>query len=282
MVSKLPQPNIDDLKLIDTIIDERIEPNKTYFCKNKKIWKSLLANYINESGNPEKINPSNSFSKDKNKFHNLYLKPKNTVKDKIICVLREHELNHCPFCGNLGNPFTLDHYLPKEDFPEYSIFSKNLVPMCAECQIKKSTKTTDLNGKRIFIHPYYDNFAEKEVFILRINPPYDIGTTFDLSVSNNLKLEEKNICFSHFKELEIKARYSKYIKGEYIRLKKLIKKRNDVDFSLDEMDSFLSGILEKAELNSINHWEAIFYRSVLGNLELKKYLLTLSLSILTS
>lgn len=274
MVSKLPIPSIDDINLLNTIISERNEPNKTYFYNNKNKLHSLLIDYIKENGNPEKINISNIFSNDKEKFHNLYLNPKNTVKDKIIDVLKDHDLNYCPFCGNLGNPFTLDHYLPKENFPEYSIFSKNLVPMCGECQLHKSTKTIDKNNKRIFIHPYYDNFAEKELLILKINFPYDQGTTFNLHVSNDLETAEKDICSRHFEELKIEKRYLRFFKGEYIRLKKLILKKNNNNFSLKLIDSFLLDILDRAELNSINQWEAIFYRSVLKNIELKKYLLT--------
>ncbi|MDQ7860344.1 HNH endonuclease [Peribacillus frigoritolerans] len=43
----------------------------------------------------------------------------------------------CAYCG-IGDTNYMDHYLPKDDFPEYSIHSYNLVPCCSYCNEKKS------------------------------------------------------------------------------------------------------------------------------------------------
>lgn len=70
----------------------------------------------------------------------------------------------CPYCGIQSN-VTVDHYLPKDVFPQFSVFSLNLVPACSDCQNKghKGTKHPE-RKRRInpsparFIHPYLDKF----------------------------------------------------------------------------------------------------------------------------
>ena len=53
---------------------------------------------------------------------------------------------------------TLDHYLPKEQNPQFAIFSENLVPACSRCNTLKRDKIVDEGiGVRLFLHPYFDN-----------------------------------------------------------------------------------------------------------------------------
>jgi len=58
-----------------------------------------------------------------------------------IVDLRKRANKHlavCPYCGIPGR-LTLDHYLPRATnaFPQFSVFSLNLVPACDACQSKK-------------------------------------------------------------------------------------------------------------------------------------------------
>ena len=62
-----------------------------------------------------------------------------TVETEPMTVLRGDLLKRisvarCPFCG-ISESSTLDHYLPKEQYPEFSVFPKNLVPSCAEAGV---------------------------------------------------------------------------------------------------------------------------------------------------
>lgn len=64
----------------------------------------------------------------------------------------------CAYCG-INFPATVEHYLPKSEFPEYSVCSYNLLPACAECNGIKGTKWCDPNGRKL-IHFYYDPIPE--------------------------------------------------------------------------------------------------------------------------
>jgi len=63
-------------------------------------------------------------------------------------------LSSCPFCGGDGAR-TIEHYLPQECYPEFSVYSLNLMPSCGSC----NTKRNDANayGAPIpLLHPFFD------------------------------------------------------------------------------------------------------------------------------
>ncbi len=65
----------------------------------------------------------------------------------------EHLL--CPMCGSMHSG-TLDHYLPKNGFPIFSVFSKNLVPAC-KCNSKRKETLLGANPGERVLHPYFDD-----------------------------------------------------------------------------------------------------------------------------
>lgn len=71
-----------------------------------------------------------------------------------IPKLRELLLGSCPMCGN-STIGTVEHYLPKTPFPEFSVFSWNLVPSCNTCNQKRGSK--HVNGiTHQLLHPIFD------------------------------------------------------------------------------------------------------------------------------
>lgn len=61
----------------------------------------------------------------------------------------------CPLCG-VGTVNTLDHYLPKSEYPTFVITPCNLVPACEWCQGEKMAYVP--HGNASVLHPYFDNF----------------------------------------------------------------------------------------------------------------------------
>lgn len=60
----------------------------------------------------------------------------------------------CPMCG-VGYVRVLDHYLPKEKYPEFSILALNLVPTCSRCNENKLSLVGGSDGR--FFHAYYED-----------------------------------------------------------------------------------------------------------------------------
>jgi hypothetical protein len=76
-------------------------------------------------------------------------------KDAILKDLRsQSEINvqRCAYCM-LNDPKTWDHYMPKDYFPEYSVFHENLVYICYGCNQRKSDHFD--KNQLIYCHPYF-------------------------------------------------------------------------------------------------------------------------------
>lgn len=70
----------------------------------------------------------------------------------------------CPMCGSL-KPSQVDHVAPKDIYPEYSFYSRNLVPACDCNGLKKLTFKGEHPGERI-LHPYYDKIMDERLAFL--------------------------------------------------------------------------------------------------------------------
>jgi len=102
----------------------------------------------------------------------LYQKIKNTAPDGF-----------CQLC-HAGLAETLDHYLPKEQFPSLSIAPFNLIPACLRCNKEKHTKVPS-SVKEQSLHPLYDKHVYRMDWIeVAITPDtgrvsYSAGHTLD-------------------------------------------------------------------------------------------------------
>lgn len=74
----------------------------------------------------------------------------------------------CPMCGSLHTT-SLDHFLPKARYPEFHVYSRNLVPAC-NCNQRKGTKHRGrLPGERP-LHPYYDDALRTRLVQAELGP----------------------------------------------------------------------------------------------------------------
>ncbi len=99
-----------------------------------------------------------------------------TVETQPMTTLRGDLLKRiivarCPFCG-ISESSTLDHYLPKEQYPEFAVFPKNLVPSCAVCNTRKRDRIIDEGTDvRMFLHPCFDTIPDIEFLTVRTTWP---------------------------------------------------------------------------------------------------------------
>jgi len=271
MVASIKQPQHDDLALLDQVVLERAGgKNRQYFENFHVEWRQRVELYLNSAGDPSKIARSTIVDAvDKKKFINLY---ENAKKDhcqySVLKSLRKNKLMYCPSCGEDGAPETLDHYLPKDEFPEYAVLTKNLTPMCGRCQREKLAKFVDEKNNRQFLHPYFDGI-NSPVLKVDIVPPYDFGTTFRVYVSPDADDNIRPIVSRHIKELAIPTRLLDYCIEKYQHLLRLVA---DDPPPRNEVVGFLKLFLKMEEKKAHNAWGALFYRSVLANPSLIEYL----------
>ncbi|HGM4743362.1 hypothetical protein [Stenotrophomonas maltophilia] len=271
MVMRLDRPNADQNTFIDKVVLERQAGcNAKFFSGIQNDWKARVQNYLAANGDPSVIQPWAAVQPHATKFHTLYLSPAvDSVQKPVLDTLRSRELQLCPICGEEGTPNTLDHHLPKQTYPELSITACNLVPMCDICQGNKLTSTVNTANERLFLHPYFDEFVDQQVYFLDIGTPYSSPTTMTLGPHPALEPEQASLVSRHLGELGIAERYTRFFKDEYMRLLRLSGRIRAKGLDLDEqIEMFRENALDK----SVNSWHHVFYSGAIANAALMHYL----------
>ncbi len=268
---RLDFPKSDNDGYIDDVVAQRQGGvNAGFFNAAKAEWKARVQAYKDASGDPCVLKPWPEVQAHAKKFQNLYLSPaEGSVQAPVLQGLRSRELQLCPACGEDGTPNTLDHYLPKQSYPEFSITACNLFPMCDICQGEKGTATVNAANERLFLHPYFDQFTDVQVFCLDIGRPFEAPETISVAPHPGLDAAQHALVTRHLDELGIAIRYNHFFKSEYIRLLRLVKsmrqKGQDVRAQLD---TFCEYALHK----SVNSWGHVFYTGVIADTGLMDYL----------
>ena len=164
----------------------------------------------------------------------------------------------CPLCG-LPEVSTLDHHLPKSEFPSLVVTPYNLIPACRDCNTVKLAglaKTADEQT----IHPYFDN-AESTTWlkarILQTEPAVahfyvDSGTL----PGNMAKRAE-----SHFIAFQLERRYASQAVTELVgirhRMIDLLKTCGAGAVKTDLQSSTVSWAKNKK-----NCWQAALYSAL--------------------
>lgn len=271
MVVRLAPPDSDNDDYIDGVVAQRqAGVNAGFFTHLMPGWKARVQAYKDASGNPCVLKPWPDVQGHSKKFHNLYLSPADdSVQGSVLQGLRSRELQLCPACGEDGTPNTLDHYLPKQLYPEFSITACNLFPMCDICQGEKGTATVNVTNQRLFLHPYFDQFTDVQVFSLAIGRPFEAPQTISVEPHPGLGAAQHALVARHLHELGIGRRYNHFFKSEYIRLLRLVKSiRQKGQNVRTQLDTFCEYALHK----SVNSWGHVFYIGVIGDAALMDYL----------
>lgn len=110
-----------------------------------------------DNSNLESIAIDPAFEHHSNDLGALYGYNFSTIKEfrKSLEDLQPLTIRYtCQYC-TLSRHDSIDHYLPQSSFPEYSIYTRNLVLCCTSCnRIKWRSWLT--NGRREFINFYLD------------------------------------------------------------------------------------------------------------------------------
>lgn len=196
-----------------------------------------------------------------NSLFNLYdsnSQDTENLKEKI----KEISRTKCPYCG-ISESSHLDHFLPRAKFPEFSIYSPNLIYVCSICNSTyKGDDVVNSLGERKFFNPYFDDFIEDiqflkcRIIVNDIYPKFEFYIE-DLSLSNDY---EYKVIRNHFEAMGLQTRYFGQIVGEKFRIFKnryknkdvtLVKLKENIEYELD-------GLLEEND----NNWEKVFWQSL--------------------
>lgn len=167
----------------------------------------------------------------------------------------------CPMCGSPSRS-QVDHLAPKAEYPEFAIFSLNLVPACS-CNGKKGVATTLGKMGRI-LHPYFDRkiLSERLVYV-EFNGDAEFP---DLEVRVVPKFRNNKAVNFHVNSIVCRTNILERSSGIWSK----IKERPDIFFELEGKSGNISpaqvclSIEKKLKYYDFfygtpNNWDSMFY-----------------------
>ena len=131
-------------------------------------------------------------------IHDMY---SSTYEGKALAFIKDEltsKVYKCPYCS-INQPNTLDHYMPKSNYPALAVCRMNLVPMCGVCNNYKGAKPYTN-----FIHCYYEKWPIGSPFLVAkvyvANQRFVVKFCFDSAAIADATLEAKLV----YQEKEIR------------------------------------------------------------------------------
>ena len=152
----LPHPDIDDSTILTTLANTPGLGSYPLLRQRLRRISGRYRTYVEAQGNAWEI-PSlrKSVLPDvlKLALQNHYETPPQAIE--FLSPMRsEASPDICSMCG-APKSGTLDHVFPKGKFPEFSFFSRNLVPAC-DCNTKRGERLKGRKREERVLHPYFD------------------------------------------------------------------------------------------------------------------------------
>lgn len=250
-----------------------IQSNMRYFSRvnNTETFKliEVLYNtydYLGSINDLDTLKPLNISDEEKKIWIELYtnhLSRRNKPASRYYYEIKSNAKNNiCPLC-QLEEVSELDHYIPKSIFPEFSVYHKNLVPICHTCNSLKGT-----NNIVIFPHLYYEDIDGEE--LLKVyKDSHDGKTIWKFYVENSssdLGIFYKNM----FDYLSLGKKYEVKAVDEFCSLNNIIlassklPKESRKQFFNDMFERQISSFENEYGLN---HWRTALYKAFHTNID---------------
>lgn len=138
----------------------------------------------------EDLVPVGYADQEKDTLHKLYKyksKILKDLKDSLTKTVKDRKSSRCQNC-TISEVNSFDHFLPKDEFAEYSVNPKNLFPSCTICNSYKGSIWRE-NSKRVFLNLYIDILPKKQYLFIdtSINGD-DINLTYKLSNIDHIRV----------------------------------------------------------------------------------------------
>lgn len=272
-MKKLSEPKSSNaIIMLDNIINRK---RKEDYAKRLSSYKEYIINryyvYEQEKSTLENMEPSEITSEeDKDAIHSSFNTSfKKKMKTSVLKKVYEECGGVCPYCGD-GRIEEVDHYVPKEDYPEFTLYPNNLIPLCNKCNKKKGSKFIDFQNKRQFINFYYDNIDSVEFLSVDIsfNSLDIIKSTKVKYVADYSKIADeylRKIVQNHYGNLELLRKYNEaaiYEISELIAVlqEQPIRDKNDIRIMADGW--ILGKRNNQMKKTGKNDWKYLLYEKL--------------------
>ncbi len=222
-----------------------------------------------ENADPDVINTLKK--SDLVKLYDQYFVPEQKPARKIYDALLNAAKEKCPFCGGIGTPRNLDHFLPKAHFPQFSVLPYNLVPACRDCNMEGKSHAFATNSEDQIIQPYADNdrfFLEQWVFAT-----YHAGNYEDPG-----EFEYYTLPPEYWTEVD-KQRVRKHFRDFNLARRNATKAAEQLGTVLQQIKNMRQAGIDRRDIQSVllqpgidvvpfvNHWQKGMYQALILHIE---------------
>ena len=201
------------------------------------------------------------------KLYEQYFRGEKKPARKIYDALLNAAEGKCPFCGGIGNPRNLDHFLPKAHFPSFSILPYNLVPACRDCNMDGKADDYAKNAKDQIIQPYADEdkfFSEQWVYATYHTNGNEEPGVFEYYVlpPESWSNDDKQRVMKHFEDFNLAKRYA----TKAAELLGTVLKQIDGMWKAGLDNETIKTILLQPGIDApsfVNHWQRSMYQALM-------------------
>lgn len=194
------------------------------------------------------------------KLYSSQRKPIIELKKELTTNEFNQRINICPNC-TIEKVASLDHYIPKDEFPEFSVNPINLVPCCSTCNSKKKENWKD-DKKLLFLNLYSDVIPNSQYLFVNVVSKTEF--TFELKNVSKIDLTLFNVIESHYDRLNLLQRFREDSDEVISELDILI---SSARYSMNDDNELLSFInnhystIEKRD--GVNNWKVVLVKAML-------------------
>lgn len=164
----------------------------------------------------------------------------------------------CPICGE-RDVKTLDHYLAKTAFPEFSVFPANLIPSCWDCNKTKLAHVARHHHDQTF-HPYFDDWSQHQILRASVDVAETVQVKFSIEPVAGFPEGSLSRARFHFDIFELGALYAIKSAVELVENKDIFR-RNFLD-GAEIVKRELQLQAESRARGNLNGWRSTLYRGL--------------------
>lgn len=275
MINLLPVSDDCDLTFRN-IINAKNEPQKKRLIRARARARNRFVAFVTHSLRLENLLRINFLPAEKGALlhsYNVATGPLSILVDNIKANQSPVGKSYCQYC-TINEPDTIDHYLEKSNYPEFSSFGLNLVPCCGRCNRDKG-EVVD-NNLRQFVNLYYDTIPSDRFLycsIMSINNGIPVLEYTIENRQNSIDPYIFQIIQNHFTKLKLNERFKNMANNLISRID--INLNDLVDKSLVNFQMVLNAEFNKSiRQNGINHRDSALLDALANsNLFLSHYVL---------
>lgn len=178
------------------------------------------------------------------------------IYDKIRALSNNES---CPFCSERAIE-SVDHILPKSDFPIFSVIPDNLVAVCKECN-KLKGNFAPISQFEGVIHPYFENVENCRWLHAKVNEQYMAVVDFWVEPVSDWSEAINQRIAKQFRMLKLEDLYGRVAGLELINIRSNLSKQFEIG-GAELVKCFLLGEWQRHQHIRLNSWKTACYRAL--------------------